>query len=157
MALGGSAARRYAEALLEAATAESAVPAYRTSLEKLHAAFGPDVVRSLRDRRMPLGHRRTALETATRDEPRAVRAVLGMLLERDRLALLPQIAAAYGELVDRRDGIVAAKITTPVALGPTERERLVARLERASGSRVRASFAVDPSLIGGATVQLGDR
>lgn len=156
MALGGSAARRYAEALLEAATAENAVPAHGASLERLGDALGPDVVRSLRDQRMPLARRRAALEAATGGEPRAVRAVLDILLERDRIGLLPDIARAYRGLVDRREGIVTARITTSIELAPAQRDDLVRRLEAASGTRVRATFAVDDRLIGGATVQLGD-
>ena len=156
MALGGSASRRYAEALLDIATSEGAVAPFHASLERLAEAIGPEAIRSLRDPRAPLARRRAALEAATKSEPRAIRAVLALLLERDRIALLPGIARAYGELVDRREGIAKAKITTPVGLSEREQRDLVARFERASGSRVRATFAVDPALIGGAMVQLGD-
>jgi len=156
MALGGSAARRYAEALLEVAVAENAVAAYAASLEKLREALGPDSWRWLRDRRMPIGQRREALVAAIASEPKAVRAVMLMLLERDRLMILPGIARAYAELVDRREGIVTAKITTPVELDAMHRDDLVKRLQTASGKRIRASFAVEPALLGGATIQLGD-
>jgi F-type H+-transporting ATPase subunit delta len=156
MALGGSAARRYAEALLDVATEEKAVPAYRTSLERLAAALGADVVRVLRDPRVPLAKRRSALQAAAKSEPRAVQAVLGLLLERDRIPLLPHIARAFGDLVDARAGIVKARITTPIELAPRERDQLIARLARAGGKEIQATFAVDPDLIGGAKVQLGD-
>jgi F-type H+-transporting ATPase subunit delta len=157
MALTGSSARRYAEALFEVATGEGAVAAYRASLERVAAALGPEEIRSLRDRRMALERRRAALEAAAASEPKAVRAVLVMLLERDRIALLPQVARAFGELVDRREGIVHAKITTPVELDERQQQDLVGRLERTSGKRLRATFATDPALIGGARIQLGDR
>ncbi len=157
MALGGSSARRYAEALLDIATGETAVPAYRASLDRVRDAFGPDVVRALRDPRLPLQRRRAALNAATKDEPNAVRAVFDLLLVRDRLALVPDIARAFADLVDRREGIVKAKITTPIELEVRAREDLVRRLERATGRKVRATFAVDAALLGGAKVQLGDR
>lgn len=157
MALSGSAARRYAEALLEAATAENGVPSYQASLRRLSEGLGADTLRWLRDRRVPIGRRREVLEAAIADQPRAVRAVLLLLLERDRLSLLPGIGAAYDELVDRREGIVTATITTPVELDEDQRGELVKRLEATSGKRVRASFAVDPALLGGAMIQLGDR
>ena len=88
----GSAARRYAEVLLELALEERAVPAYRQSLEKLAAGFDRDVVRLLRDARVPLERRRAALEAGSNDEPMPIRAVLHLLLERDRIAILPDIS-----------------------------------------------------------------
>lgn len=157
MALGGSAARRYAEALLEIATEERAVDSYRASLDRLAAALGPDVISALRDPRVKLERRRAALAAATRDEPKPVRAALEILLQRDRIDLLPEIAPAYADLVDRREGIVNAKITTSVTLPDAQRTDVVRRLERASGKKVRATFAVDERLIGGARVQMGDR
>jgi F-type H+-transporting ATPase subunit delta len=123
----------------------------------LGTAFTPDVIRALRDPRVPLERRLAALAAAVKDQPKAIRAVLELLLQRDRIALLPGIVQAYSDLVDRREGVVKAKITTPVALDETQRTELVGRLERASGKKVRASFALDPGLIGGAKVQLGDR
>jgi F-type H+-transporting ATPase subunit delta len=157
MAQSGSRPRRYAEALLEIATAERAIPAYRLSLERLGAALTLDVLRALRDPRVPLERRLAALAAAVKDEPKAIRAVLELLLQRDRIALLPGIVQAYSDLVDRREGIVKAKVTTSIALDETQRAELVGRLEQASGSKIRAEFSVDPGLIGGAKVQFGDR
>ncbi len=157
MALAGSGPRRYAEALLAIAAEERAVASYRESLERLAAAFGPDTVHVLRDARVPSERRRAALRAGIQDQPKAIRAVLEMLLQRDRIAIVPDIARAFADLVDRREGIVKAKITTPLELDETQRASLVRRLEESSGKKVRATFAVDESVIGGAKVQIGDR
>jgi len=85
-----------------------------------------------------------------------VRSLMVLLLETDRIALVPQIALAFGDLVDRREGIAKARITTAVPLKEPEQRELVNRLERESGRKLRATFAVDPLLIGGAKVQIGD-
>jgi F-type H+-transporting ATPase subunit delta len=85
-----------------------------------------------------------------------IRSLLVLLLENDRIALVPQIALAFGDLVDRREGIAKARITTAVPLKEPEQRELVTRLERESGRKLRATFAVDPTLIGGAKVQIGD-
>jgi F-type H+-transporting ATPase subunit delta len=157
MALSGSSARRYAEAVYQIAVSETAVPAFGTSLEGLQRAFTPDVLRSLRNPGVPVRARRAALDAATAGEPKAIRSLLGLLLERERIALFPQIADAYADLVERRAGIVKGKITTATELSAGDREELVLRLERSSGMKIRATFAVDASLIGGAKVQIGDR
>jgi F-type H+-transporting ATPase subunit delta len=157
MALGGSGPRRYAQALFDIASEEGAVGTYRQSLERLGTAFAPEVVHVLRDPRMPFERRRAALQAATKDEPAAIRGVLELLLERDRVGIVPRIASAFGDLVDRREGVVKARITTPVTLDDRERSALLGRLEQASGKKIRATFVVDASLIGGAKVQVGDR
>ena len=157
MAPSGSSARRYAEALHQIAVSENAVPAFGVSLDGLRRAFMPDVLRSLRNPGVPLRARRAALDAATAAEPQAIRSLLDLLLERERIALFPQVADAYAELVERRAGIVKGKITTATQLSTTDREDLVRRLERSSGTKIRATFGVDASLIGGAKVQVGDR
>jgi F-type H+-transporting ATPase subunit delta len=157
MALSGSSARRYAEALLQIATSEKTEDEFAASFERLRQALSAEILRALRNPGVALQARRAAIEAATAGEPRAIRSLLGLLLERERIALFPQIALAYSDLVERRAGIVKGRITTATELSAGEREDLVARLERSSGKKIRATFAVDESLIGGAKVQIGDR
>ena len=156
MALSGSAARRYAEAIFDLAAADKAVDAYRASLDALAAAITPPVIRALRDPSVPVKRRLAAVDAATNGQPRAIRSVLLLLEQRDRIALLPDIAREFGDLVDRRAGIVKAKITTAVPLDDAQRKTFVQRLEKSSGKQLRATFAVDEELIAGARVQLGD-
>ena len=157
MALSGSSARRYAEALYQIGTSEKAQGEFGSSLERLHEALSGEVLRALRNPGIPLRARRAALDAATAAEPKAIRSLLGLLLERERVALFPRIAGAYVDLVERRAGIVKGTITTAKEISANEREELVRRLERSSGKKIRATFAVDESLIGGAKVQVGDR
>jgi len=156
VALSGSAARRYAEALLALSPNERAVAELRTSLEKLAPVFDRVTVAGLRDPSVPMKERIEALNSALEGEPATIRSLMVLLLETDRIALVPQIALAYGDLVDRREGIAKARITTAVPLKDAEQRELVSRLERESKRKLRATFAVDPTLIGGAKVQIGD-
>jgi F-type H+-transporting ATPase subunit delta len=157
MALTASSARRYAEAVYQIALSEKAVDDFASSLQRLQQALGGEVPRALRNPGIPLRARRAALDAATAGEPKAIRSLLDLLLERGRIALFPQIAASYVDLVERRAGIVKGRITTATEISASEREDLVRRLERSSGKKIRATFAVDGSLIGGAQVQIGDR
>lgn len=156
MALSGSAGRRYAEALIDLAGDPATVESYRASLERLARAIGPSSIALLRDPRVSLDHRRDALSGAVKDEPPVIRSLLVLLLERQRIQLLPDIARFYADTVDRRAGIEKAKITTPIELSAADRDDLVRRLERSSGRKLKATFLVDPSLLGGAKVQIGD-
>jgi F-type H+-transporting ATPase subunit delta len=156
LALTGSAARRYAEAVIALAPDERAVLAFRDSLEKLAPVFDRGTIAGMRDPSVPMKLRAEALSTALGGEPDAVRTLLILLLETDRIALVPQIALAFGDLVDRREGIAKARVTTALALDETAQRELVRRLESTSGLKLRATFAVDPALIGGAKLQIGD-
>lgn len=156
MAQSGSAARRYAEAVHDLALKENAVDAYRASLDSVAAAFAPQTLRALRDPSVPMQQRLAAIEAATADQPKTIRSLLAILARRDRLPLLAAIARAFGDLVDKRAGIAKAKITTAIELDQEQQHAFVERLERASGTKIRATFAVDERLIGGAKVQVGD-
>lgn len=156
-AVTGSSARRYAEALYQIAVDEKSVSEFGESLERLRGALTPDVLRALRNPGILLAERRRALDAATAGEPKAVGSLLDLLLQRERIALFGRIAEAYMDIVERKAGIVKGRVTTATELSAGEREALVRRLERASGRQIRATFAVDASLIGGAQVQIGDR
>jgi F-type H+-transporting ATPase subunit delta len=156
MALSGSAPRRYAEALLDLAEAEGAIAPYRASFEALAAGLGPAALRALRDPSVPMRQRVEGIARAAEGQPSAIRSLLRLLVERGRIGLLPDISRAFGDLVDRRAGIAKARITTAVALDARQQTAFIERLERASRKQLRATFAVDPSLIGGAKVQVGD-
>lgn len=156
VALSGSAARRYAEAIYDLASGEREIDAFRASLDALAAALGPDALRSLRDPGVPLERRLAAVDAATKGQPQAIGSLLRLLEQRDRIGLLPDVGRAFGELVDRRRGIEKAKITTAIPLDEDQQRAFVARLEQSSGRKLRATFAVDPTIIGGARVQLGD-
>ena len=155
MALTGSAARRYAEALLDIALEERKVDAYRESLDKVAAAFSGSLP-FFRDPSRPLERRLQAAEAATKGEPTAIGSLVSVLIRRGRIALIAQIAAAYADLVDDRAGIAKARITTAVPLPDAQRASVVGRLEKTTGKRIEAEFAVEPTLLGGATVQVGD-
>ena len=156
MPVSGSTARRYAEAMLSFAKDEGTVEHFRASLDRLGAAFDRATVLSLINPAVPLARREAAVGAATKDEPVEVRSLLRLLIERDHIAIVPFVARAFGELVDRREGIEKARITTAIELDAQERESLVRRLERSSRKKVRATFLVDPTIVGGAKVQLGD-
>ena len=81
---------------------------------------------------------------------------LQLLIEKKREDLFPAVVRAYGDLRDRQLGIVEARVRAAVGLDEAERERLGAALERRTGKRVRLEVDVDPDLIGGLVVRIGD-
>lgn len=141
--------------MLGIATAEGDVPAHRHALEQL-GGLDPSALRMLGDPGVPLERRLRAAEAATQGQPGPVRALVALLVRRDRIALLGRIATTFAELVDERAGIARAHVTTAVELDAAAREALVSRLGSATGKTIQATFAVDPDLLGGARIQVAD-
>lgn len=84
-----------------------------------------------------------------------VRNFMAVILEHHRLNELVEILTAYRELVDEHAGAVEARITSARPLSPQDRAQLEAQVARLAGARVRASYAEDASLLGGAVVEIG--
>jgi len=80
-----------------------------------------------------------------------------LLRRKGRLALGPSIASYFEELWDEERGIQRAVVRTAVPLEEAQRQALQQRLSQQTGKSVELSTEVDPGIIGGAVVRIGDR
>ena len=80
-----------------------------------------------------------------------------LLVRRGRIELLPEVAAQLRRLYDQRQGIVKATVTSAAPLTEAETIALRERLAGMTGGRVDLSVQVDPAILGGVMVRLGDR
>jgi len=81
---------------------------------------------------------------------------LVMLLQAKRYYLLPFCAQQVQHLLDERLGIVRAEVQTAFALPPQQQQRVEKALSQFTGKTVQAVFAVEPQLLGGLRVRMGD-
>ncbi len=86
---------------------------------------------------------------------RQVRNFIAVLIDNRRIAALPEIAKQVELEMDRRLGLAEADVTSARELSPEERRDLEAQIERMTGKKVRAHYATDAHLLGGAVVRLG--
>jgi F-type H+-transporting ATPase subunit delta len=86
-----------------------------------------------------------------------VSRLLAMLAERDRIALLPDIATSYQERLLDFQKVVQAEVTTAVPLPADKAEALRASLAQATGRQVLLQTSVDPSILGGVVAKVGSR
>jgi len=80
-----------------------------------------------------------------------------VLAENRRLDVLAEIRTQYEALKNQREGVVEAEIYSAFELDQEQFADLVARLERKTGRQVKARVSIDPALIGGVKVVLGDK
>ena len=84
-----------------------------------------------------------------------VRNFLAVIMEHHRLVELNEILTEYGEVVDSHAGAVEARITSARPLNSEDRAQMESQIAKLAGGRVRASYAEDASLLGGAVVEIG--
>jgi F-type H+-transporting ATPase subunit delta len=84
-----------------------------------------------------------------------VAKLLVLLAERDRLALLPDMLAAYRDRVLDYRKIVRADVTTAAPLEAERSAAIEKSLAKATGKTVRLSTRVDPTIIGGLVARVG--
>lgn len=159
MARVTSTARRYAEAAFQIAQRDGTVEQWLAQLDGLaQVAADPHVVRRLEDPAVPYEVRREALLDALgRDALPQVGNLLELILRRRRVEMLGRISREFRRLYNRQAGVVEATAISASELSAEEVQALQERVERLAGGRVELHFEVDPALLGGVQLRLGDR
>lgn len=87
---------------------------------------------------------------------RVLRNFLFVIVDNQRTHLLPEIAASFEEVLRQRQGVAEAEIASAVPLNDKQRAALLQNLERVTGKKIQANYSIDPALLGGAVVRVGD-
>jgi F-type H+-transporting ATPase subunit delta len=82
---------------------------------------------------------------------------LKLLIQNNRLTLVPTIARLFEALKAESEGYVDVEVSTAYAFSKEEKQRFTAALEKKLSKRVNMNVSVDKSLIGGVLVRAGDR
>jgi len=154
-----STARRYAEACFELAERDGTVEVWLEQLNVAAAiAADPQMVRRLENPSVPFELRLKALQAPLGDTvlPQ-MRNLLALILRRRRVESLPRIAREFKRLYNERAGIVEASATSAAELDADELSALRSRLEQLTGARIELETLVDPTLLGGVQVRMGDQ
>ncbi len=156
--IGGGLAKRYAKAVLEAAAEAGALEQVAADLEALGPHFaGKEVAGFFANPAVPRARKEAALAAAAERasaSPPSV-SLLRLLVARERVGLLPDIARLFRDLADERTGRVRAEVTTAVPLPAASLEALAARLSAATGRQVHLTPRVDPTVLGGLVARVG--
>ncbi|HVL68490.1 MAG TPA: ATP synthase F1 subunit delta [Vicinamibacterales bacterium] len=155
-----AAAIRYARALFDVAQKEADIQQVGRELGQIAAVIGghETLSRALANPAIPAPRKRAVmeqlLERAGRLTP-ALGKLLLLLADRDRLALVPEIASAYEARLMDHAQVVRARVTTAVPLSDDRAAALQQGLARVTGRTVQLETHIDPSIIGGAVARIG--
>jgi F-type H+-transporting ATPase subunit delta len=152
-------ARVYAEALLSAADRHGQADAIQEALDSLlNDVFraDPRIEALLASPAVPRQEKAGILRQAFGQAGSLFVNFLLVLNDHGRLDLLRPIRAAYGELLDERAHRVPVQVRSAVPLGEEQRRRLEGELRATFHFEPVLQERVDPALLGGLTVRVGD-
>ena len=153
-----SAARRYADAIFELAQSEQRLDAWEQDLGLLDQVFSsPGVSEQLGNPSVPAARKDEFVNGYLASASEETRNLARVLVSRGRSDLAGQILTAYRGRLDVVRGIVHAQVTTAVALSDQERDAVRERLRQMTGQQVTLETTVDPAIIGGIVVRIGDK
>ena len=152
-------AGRYARALLDVASSEGSHERIEKELADVAALVetNGDLKRALTNPVVPVAAKRRIVETlVSRLAPaKPLGKLLLLLVDRDRFALLGELADAYREQLMEYRQIVRAEVISAAPLTPDRAAQFEQRLAAATGRHISLTTRVDPSLIGGAVARVG--
>ena len=155
-----TAATRYARALLDVAIKETAdLDQIERELDSLVELFKqyPALAHALLNPIVPVSRKRaaTAELTAVAQLTPMVAKLIGLLADRDRLVLVPDLLAAYRDRLLAHRNVIRAEITTTSPLSAERATAIEASLARSTGRTVALTTRVDPSILGGVVTRIG--
>ncbi|MBK8248476.1 MAG: F0F1 ATP synthase subunit delta [Gemmatimonadetes bacterium] len=152
-------ARNYAEALLALATKAGATEGWGSLIGGLADAVGSDVrlQNFLAAPQVAATDKKRVIEKAFAGKiPLTMLRFVGKLIDNRRQLLLAEIATQYAALVDAQAGRVHAHVTVARETSDTERAAIAAQLSAKLGKTVVPHLSVNPAILGGLVVKVGD-
>ncbi len=151
-------ARVYARALFDAAREARVVEAVGGDLGDFVAALAASA--SLRDvladPQIDASAKQRILVEITRDGQPLVANALQLLLERGRFGLVAELREVYEALAAAEADVVKVEVISAVKLSAAVRKKIAARVAGVAGRRVELAARVDPDIIGGLVLRVGD-
>lgn len=155
-----SASHQYANALADIALAQGAAEPVQNQLADFGGAYAEsaELRNFLSTPAVDREAKHAVIEklVARIGASKLIRNFLFVIVDHNRTHILPEIIAAFQEVVRARQGIAEAEISSAVELSPAQKAEFAFTLERLTGKRIEPKFSLEPALLGGAVVRIGD-
>lgn len=155
-----SASLQYATALSDIVLEQGAAEPARKQLEDFQAAFveSAELRNFLSSPAIPKEAKHAVIEklVARLGGSKIIRNFLFVMADNQRVHLLPEIVKTFEEVLRKRLGVAEAEVTSASELNEAQKTTLVSTLQRLSGKKIEAKYSLEPKLLGGAVVRIGD-
>lgn len=151
-------ARNYAEALFSLGEASGQTEQYTQLIDAVSAAFAslPSLKEALMSPRVPKAEKVRILSAGLARAPREFTLFVAAVVKRGRQGLLVEIAAEYLALLDIKHRRARAAVTLARTPDDALRASIEQALSTALGKQVIASYHIDPGILGGTIVRIGE-
>jgi F-type H+-transporting ATPase subunit delta len=156
-----AAAKRYAKAIFDLASESGELERVTSEFAAIGAlvAENAELRTALSNPMVEPSQRKAVMQSILQRmnvSPLTKNAVL-LITDHRRSDVLPQIATDLTRLSDEKAGRIQAQVTSAAALSEQQYQKVASALEALTGRKISLSRKVDPSLIGGVVVRVGDR
>jgi len=142
---------------MEIALDQKRLEEWRTALMRVAAFLAePETAAILENTRVPFNLKRQLIEDRLKGaDPMAVNLAL-LLTQRGLPGIGGQVLAAYQDLLNERQGVATAQVTTAVPIDDGEKQHIASYLSGLTGKKVTVEAHVDPAVVGGVIARVGD-
>ncbi len=151
-------ARPYADAAFDLASEADALKSWSDALGRLAAIVAtPDMKAVVNDPKLSSDNLvKLVLDVAGDGLNAEQQNFVNVLVDNERLQLMPEIFELFEDLKNAKEGVMDAEITSAFPLEGTELKTLTSDLEARFKAKLNVTVSVDPDLIGGVRVAVGD-
>jgi F-type H+-transporting ATPase subunit delta len=155
-----SASLQYANAMADIALAQGAGEAAAKQLREFGAAYeqSAELRTFLASPAVSMEAKHAVIEkiVARLGASKIIRNFLFVLADHRRTVLIPEVIAAFHDVIRQRQGVAEAEVSSAVELSAAQKKEMAATLTRLTGKKIETKYALDPALLGGAVVRIGD-
>ena len=153
------AAIRYAKAILDLAHSKNAAEAVATDMKTISItiANNQELNTFIQNPTIKVEVKESALLEVFANINAVTKGLFHLLFENKRFEILGEIATEYNNLNDEANGVQVAKVTTAIAMDANLEEKVLAKIATFSDKKITIENTIDPSIIGGFILRIGDK
>jgi len=154
----GISGRRHAQAVFLIALETNQLDRWQADLERIASILhDPEIGSFLENPKVSSERKRELLQQALKGVTPTAMNLAYLLVARNRLHIVQSIVTEYRRLSYAHKGVVEAEVVTAIPIGGQEEESIGKGLAAITGKTIMLGAKVDPEIMGGLVVRLGDK
>ena len=155
-----SASLQYANALADVALQQGAADQVLNQLNDFAGAYAEsaELRNLLATPSVTAKEKRAVVEklSARLGASKIVRNFLFLIVDHRRTLMIPELAKTFQSVIRERQGFAEATVVSAAEMSDVQKRNLMQSLEKKTGKKIEAKYAIDKGLFGGVVVRIGD-